>query len=132
MRLSGRRLTLVLTTLFVVVLADRGDRRLVVRPSSQRAAGGDRRVSERAQRAISPCGCPTEAGGHPRAAEVQSVLQQYFDAINNRDYESWIGAVADRRNPRRRPRTVEQGLRQHRRLEPHRDDHHGRSAARHG
>ena len=36
----------------------------------------------------------TEAGAHPRAAEVQVLLQQYFDSINNRDYDSWVGTVA--------------------------------------
>ena len=30
-----------------------------------------------------------ERGQPPAAAEVQAVLQQYFDAINNRDYDAW-------------------------------------------
>ena len=25
---------------------------------------------------------------------MQQLLQQYFDAINNRDYQAWVGAVA--------------------------------------
>jgi hypothetical protein len=35
-----------------------------------------------------------QAAAHPRAGEVQAVLQQYFDSINNRDYASWMGAVS--------------------------------------
>ena len=47
----------------------------------------------------------TEAGVHPRAADVQALLQQYFDAINNRDYESWVDAVATAQSA---PQTEEQ------------------------
>jgi len=93
MRLSGRRLTLVLTTLFVVVLATGataawsfGRHRtepLASVAAYQNGPTGDQSVH-----------LSTEAGVHPRADEVRVLLQQYFDAINNRDYETWVGAVA--------------------------------------
>ena len=31
---------------------------------------------------------------HPRSAEVQETLQAYFDAINDRDFDGWVAAVA--------------------------------------
>lgn len=34
------------------------------------------------------------AQGHPRSAEVQQTLQAYFDAINARDFDGWVAAVA--------------------------------------
>src|SRR6478609_1024814 len=93
MRLSGQRLTLVLTTLLVVVLAagvtaawsfgrHRSD------PVAAIAEYQSGPVEDRSVR------LSDQAAAHPRANEIQSVLQQYFDAINNRDYASWIGAVS--------------------------------------
>ncbi len=93
MRLSGRRLTLVLTTLFVVVL---------VTGATAAWTFGRHRVEPLASVAAHQSG-PTddqdvrlsaEASVHPRSADVQDLLQDYFDAINNRDYESWVGVVA--------------------------------------
>ena len=93
MRLSGQRLTLVLTTLLVVVLAagvcaawSFGRHRsepvaAIANYQSGPAADQTVRLSD-------------TAAAHPRANEIQSVLQQYFDAINNRDYASWIGVVS--------------------------------------
>jgi hypothetical protein len=93
MRLSGRRLTLVLTTLFVVVLAagataawSFGLHR--AEPLASVAAYQSGPTDDQSVR------LSTEAGVHPRAADVQMLLQHYFDSINNRDYESWVGAVA--------------------------------------
>jgi hypothetical protein len=93
MRLSGQRLTLVLTTLLVVVLAagvtaawsfgrHRSD------PVAAIAGYQSGPIEDQTVR------LSDQAGAHPRAHEVQAVLQQYFDAINNRDYASWIGAVS--------------------------------------
>jgi len=48
-----------------------------------------------------------QAAAHPRATDVQSVLQQYFDAINNRDYASWMGAVSSDQSA---PQTEEQWI----------------------
>lgn len=107
MRLSGRRLTVALTTLLVVVLAagataawSFGRHRApetTVTADYQAGPSDDRTVR------LSPL-----AQGHSRAGEVQSVLQYYFDAINNRDYESWTAAVAVAQSA---PQTSEQWLR---------------------
>lgn len=93
MRLSGRRLTLVLTTLFVVLLATGATAawtygRQRAEPLASVAAYQSGPTDDRSVR------LSTEASVHPRSAEVQALLQDYFDAINNRDYESWVGAVA--------------------------------------
>ena len=93
MRLSGQRLTLVLTTLLVVVLAagvtaawsfgrHRSD------PVAAIAGYQSGPIEDQTVR------LSDQAGAHSRAHEVQAVLQQYFDAINNRDYASWMGAVS--------------------------------------
>lgn len=104
MRLSGRRLTLVLTTLLVVVLAagvtaawSFGRNRTV--PQAV-AAGYQAGPSVDHTLRLSD-----SASGHPRAEDVRSVLQQYFAAINNRDYEAWVGAVAAAQSA---PQTQEQ------------------------
>lgn len=34
-----------------------------------------------------------KAAEHPRADEIQAVLQQYFDGINQRDYDAWAQSV---------------------------------------
>ena len=93
MRLSGRRLTLVLTTLLVVVLTagataawsfgrHRGEP-LAVAAGHHTGPTADRSVR-----------LATGAQAHPRAAAVQDLLQQYFDAINDRDYAAWMSAVS--------------------------------------
>jgi len=93
MRLSGQRLTAVLTTLLVVVLAagvtaawSFGRHR-----SEPTAAIAEYRSGPIEDQSVR---LSDQAAAHPRAPEIQSVLQQYFDAINNRDYASWIGAVS--------------------------------------
>lgn len=35
------------------------------------------------------------ATGHPQAAAVEQLFQQYFDAINERDYSAWRARVTD-------------------------------------
>jgi len=94
MRLSGRRLTLALTTVLVVVLA--------VGATAAWSIGRHREVQPTAmadyQAGPTTDGTvrvSTEAARHDKAPQVQAVMQQYFDAINDRDYQSWIGAVAD-------------------------------------
>jgi hypothetical protein len=93
MRLSGRRLTLALTTLLVVLLV-----------AGATAAWSFGR--HRAEPAVAVAGYlsgPSDdqavrlsaaAETHPRAADVQVLLQRYFDSINNRDYEAWLRSVA--------------------------------------
>jgi len=94
MRLSGRRLTLALTTVLVVVLAVGATAAWSVGRyrEVQPAAMADYQAGPTADRTVR---VSTEAARQERAPEVQAVMQQYFDAINNRDYQSWIGAVAD-------------------------------------
>ena len=36
----------------------------------------------------------SRAAEHPRGAEIRGLLQLYFDAINNRDYDAWNSIVA--------------------------------------
>ena len=93
LRLTGRRLTLVLTTLLVVLLTT---------GTTAAWAFGRHRAEPLASLASYQNGPSTdqsvrlsaEAGVHPQAADVQVLLQRYFDSINNRDYESWTGSVA--------------------------------------
>jgi hypothetical protein len=104
MRLSGQRLTLVLTTLLVVVLAVGGTAawsfgRHRSDPVAAVAGYQSGPIDDQTVR------LSDQAGAHPRAHEVQAVLQQYFDAINNRDYASWIGAVS---NDQSAPQTEQQ------------------------
>jgi len=42
---------------------------------------------------------------HPEAEQVRAVLQEHFDAINTRDYDSWTGTVTTER-ARATPRGV--------------------------
>lgn len=93
MRLSGRRLTLVLTTLLAVVIAvgataawavgrHRGDVPAAV-ANYQAGPADDQSVRLSA-----------DAQVHPRATEVLLTVQQYFAAINNRDYSAWTQSVS--------------------------------------
>ncbi len=93
MRLSGQRLTLVLTTLLVVTLtagvtAAWSFGRHRTDPVTAIAGYQSGPIEDQTVR------LSDQAGAHPRAHDVQAVLQQYFDAINNRDYASWMGAVS--------------------------------------
>jgi hypothetical protein len=93
MRLSGRRLTLLLTTLLAVVICigvtaawSVGRHRNEVPAAVANYHAGP--VADQSVR------LSATAGGHPRAAEVQTTVQQYFDAINNRDFAAWTHLVA--------------------------------------
>ncbi|MET0865394.1 MAG: hypothetical protein ABWZ98_13765 [Nakamurella sp.] len=92
--MSGRRLTLALTTLLVVVLAVGATaawsvgRHRDIRP----AAIADYQAGPTADHTVR---LSTEAARHGQATQVQAVMQQYFDAINQRDYQSWVGAVSE-------------------------------------
>lgn len=93
MRLSGRRLTLVLSTLFVVILVGGATAAWSVgrqRAESPAAVADYRSGPSNDHHVV----LSADAQSHPRATEVRVLLQQYFDAINNRDYDAWIGAVA--------------------------------------
>ena len=93
MRLSGRRLTVVLATALAVVLAAgvtaawsfgrAHDREPLAMADYQRGPSGTSTVR-----------LSTPAAAHPRATEVRQVLQGYFDAINHHDFRSWKRAVA--------------------------------------
>lgn len=104
MRFSGRRLTLVLTTLLVVLLAA---------GATAAWSFGRHRAPEATNIADYQAGPSDDrdvrvtaaAQTHPRAEEVRSVLQLYFSAINNRDYEDWMSAVAAAQSA---PQTPEQ------------------------
>ena len=104
MRLTGRRLTLLLATLLVGLVAvgataawtfGRSDDRAPVAMAEYRQGPSDSstvKLSGRAQ-------------GHPRSAEVRQALQDYFDAINDHDFESWRRAIAaDQAAPQTRDR----------------------------
>jgi len=93
MRLSGRRLTLVLAALLVVVLAAGAVAAWSFgrnRPAPL-AALADYHAGPSTDRSVRLGG---DAPAHPQAPAVRSLLQNYFDAINNRDYDGWLGAVA--------------------------------------
>ena len=94
MRLSGRRLTLALTTVLVALLAVGATAAWSIgrHREIQPAAVADYQSGPTADRTVR---VSTEAARQERAPEVQAVMQQYFDAINNRDYQAWVGAVAD-------------------------------------
>jgi len=93
MRLSGRRLTVVLTTLLVVVLTAGASAAWSFgrHRGEPLAAAAGYRTGPTVDRSVR---LSATAGTHPRAAAVQVLLQQYFDSINNRDYEAWKGAVS--------------------------------------
>lgn len=107
MRFSGRRLTLVLTTLLVVLLAagataawSFGRHR-----APDPVAAADYRPGPSDDQTVQ---MSAAAQTHPRADEVRSVLQQYFSAINNRSYDDWMVAVAAAQSA---PQTPERWLR---------------------
>ena len=104
MRLTGRRLTLVLTTLLVVVLA--------AGVTAAWSFGRHRAepVAAMADYRSGPAEDDTvrlsdQAEAHPRGHDIRAVVQQYFDAINNRDYASWTRAVSAAQSA---PQTEEQ------------------------
>jgi hypothetical protein len=93
MRLSGRRLTLLLTTLLVVVLLGGATAAWTYGRSYEREplAMTDYRAGPSDDAAVRLSSRATE---HPRGAEVRKLLQAYFDAINNQDYDAWKHTVA--------------------------------------
>ena len=88
MRLRGRRLTMVLTIVLLVVLGGGASAAWALgrtRPGPMPdgyAAGPSASESVEVSSA---------AGLHPRAGEVRRTLQTYFDAINRRDFQAWLG-----------------------------------------
>lgn len=90
MRIRGRRLTMVLTIVLLVVLGGGasaawalGKTRIATTPDGY-AAGPSADESVQLSAA---------AGQHSRAQEVRQTLQQYFDAINRRDFGAWLAVV---------------------------------------
>ena len=91
MRLRGRRLTMVLTIVLLVVLGGGA--------SAAWALGRTRGTPMPAGYSAGPTVDETvqlsgTAHEHPRAADVQLTLQRYFDAINRRDFDAWLTSVA--------------------------------------
>jgi hypothetical protein len=93
MRLTGRRLTLLLATLLLVILAGgataawsfgRSDDRVSVSLADHQPGPSDSSVVR----------VSTRAAAHPRSAEVRQALQNYFDAINEHDFDAWKRSVA--------------------------------------
>jgi hypothetical protein len=90
MRLRGRRLTMVLTIVLLVVVGGGASAAWALgktRPPSMPegyTAGPSQSESVRLSVA---------AGQHPRADDVQQTLQRYFDAINRRDFQAWQTVV---------------------------------------
>ncbi len=91
MRLRGRRLTMVLTVVLIVIVGAGvcaawalGRTRAVAMPVGYSAGPSADQVVRLSD----------GVGEHPEAARVQQSFQQYFDAINRRDYESWLRSVA--------------------------------------
>ena len=91
--ISGRRLTAVLATLLAVLLLAGGFGAWVV--GQQRAdastAPAGYAAGPSADRTVR---LAPGAAEHGRAEEVRALLQQYFDAINARDYAAWSGSVS--------------------------------------
>jgi hypothetical protein len=93
MRLSGRRLTLLLTTLLAVVIGVGVTAAWTVgrHRGEVPAAVADYRAGPVDDQSVR---LSASAGGHPRASEVLTTVQHYFDAINSRNYGAWTQAVA--------------------------------------
>ncbi len=92
MRLTGRGVTLILSTLLIVVLTTgAGAAWALGRHREDTTAAVDYVAGPTAERSVR---LDADAGGHPRSEEVRGVLQVYFDSINNRDYATWVSAVA--------------------------------------
>ena len=93
MRLTGRRLTLLLTTLLVVVLLGGATAAWTYGRSYEREplAMTDYRPGPSDDAAVR---LSSRAAEHPRGAEIRGLLQLYFDAINNQDYDAWKRTVA--------------------------------------
>ncbi len=86
MRLRGRRLTMVLTVVLLVVLGGGA--------SAAWALGKTRGTAVPAGYSAGPSADETvqlsdSAQQHPQATEVRQTLQRYFDAINQRDFDTW-------------------------------------------
>jgi hypothetical protein len=97
MRLTGRSVTVLLSTLLIVTLTagaaaawalgrQRVDSSITTSTGAVDYSAGP--SSDQSVRLTA------DAGHHPRAQEISGVLQGYFDSINNRDYDSWVRAVA--------------------------------------
>lgn len=91
MRLRGRRLTMVLSIVLLVVLGGGA--------SAAWALGRTKAVPMPTGYSAGPTGDGTvqlsaAAAEHPRAEQVRQTLQQYFQAINHRDFDGWMAVVA--------------------------------------
>lgn len=97
MRLTGRRVTVLLSTLLIVILAAGAaaawalGRQRVDSPIASSTQAVDYSAGPTEDRSIR---VTAGAGQHPRAQEISGALQGYFDSINNRDYASWVRSVA--------------------------------------
>lgn len=90
MRVRGRRLTMVLTIVLLVVVGGGA--------SAAWALGKTRPATTPVGYAAGPTADESvqlsdAAGRHPRAEDVRRTLQRYFDAINRRDFDAWLKVV---------------------------------------
>lgn len=91
MRFRGRRLTMVLTIVLVVIVGGGasaawalGRTRVPPMPIGYSAGpSGDKTVQ-----------LASKADEHPRADDVRQSLQRYFAAVNGRDFDGWLTVVA--------------------------------------
>jgi hypothetical protein len=91
MRLRGRRLTMVLTIVLVIVLGGGVTAAWAVGRTQSNPAPADYAAGPSGDHTVRLAG---DAVNHPRAAAVRQTLQRYFDSINQRDYGAWVDAVA--------------------------------------
>lgn len=89
MRLRGRRLTMVLTIVLLVVVGGGASAAWALgktrpaMPEGYTAGPTDDSVVQ----------LSVTAGEHSRAGEVQQTVQRYFDSINRRDFQAWQTVV---------------------------------------
>jgi hypothetical protein len=90
MRLRGRRLTMVLTIVLIVILGGGA--------SAAWALGRTRVAPMPTGYSAGPTGDETvqlssAATEHPRADDVRRTIERYFQAINDRDFSGWLTVV---------------------------------------
>ena len=90
MRLRGRRLTMVLTVVLLVVVGGGASVAWAVGKTRTASMPDGYTPGPSADESVL---LSASAGRHPRADEVQQTLQRYFDAINRRDFQAWLTVV---------------------------------------
>jgi hypothetical protein len=93
MRLTGRSVTVLLSTLLIVTLTAGAAAAWALgrQKVDSSMASVDYAAGPTADRSVRLTPGTRE---HPRGQEIRGVLQGYFDSINNRDYAAWVRSVA--------------------------------------